>query len=130
MAKKILMLDTNIVIDFLRQKPEVITFIDNYGKENLAISPIVTMEIYQGVLDKTDLDRTRKRLKGFATLDLNNEIISLALQLQLRYILSHRMGIPDSIIAATALIFNLELRTYNLKDFRFIPTLKVSNLLE
>ena len=130
MAKKILMLDTNIVIDFLRQKPEVITFIDNYGKENLAISPIVAMEIYQGVLDKTDLDRTRKRLKGFATLDLNNEIISLALQLQLRYILSHRMGIPDSIIAATALIFNLELRTYNLKDFRFIPTLKVSNLLE
>lgn len=95
MAKKILMLDTNIVIDYLRQKPEVISFIDNYGKENLAISPIVTMEIYQGVLDKMDLDRTQKRLKGFATLDLNNEIISLALQLQLRYILSHRMGIPD-----------------------------------
>ena len=130
MAKKILMLDTNIVIDFLRQKPEVITFIGNYGKENLAISPIVAMEIYQGVLDKTDLDRTRKRLKGFATLNLDNEIISLALQLQLRYILSHRMGIPDSIIAATALVFNLELRTFNLKDFRFIPTLMVSDSLE
>ena len=89
MAKEILMLDTNIIIDYLRRKPEVISFIDNYGKENLAISPIVTMEIYQGVLDKTDLDRTRKRLKGFATLDLDQEIISLALQLQLRYILSH-----------------------------------------
>ena len=40
------------------------------------------------------------------------------------------MGIPDTIIAATALVYDLELKTYNLKDFRFIPTLKVSNELE
>lgn len=87
------------------------------------------MEIYQGVFDRKDLDRTRKKLKGFATLELSQEIVTLALQLQLQYILSHRIGIPDSLIAATALVFNLELRTYNMKDFRFIPTLQVSNSL-
>ncbi|MCU0469433.1 MAG: type II toxin-antitoxin system VapC family toxin [Arcicella sp.] len=124
------MLDTNIVVDYLRQNPTVVSFIEDYGKQNFALSPIVIMEIYQGVFDKKDLDRTRKRLKGFATLTLDQEIVSLALSLQLEYVLSHRIGIPDSIIAATALVFNLELRTFNMKDFRFIPTLKVSNSLE
>ena len=40
------------------------------------------MEVYQGVLDKTDLLRTRKKLNGFATLPLIQEIVKLAMQLQ------------------------------------------------
>lgn len=130
MEKKILMLDTNILVDYLRQKIQAITFIENYGKANLAISPIVSMEVYQGVLDKIDLLRTRKKLNGFASLPLNQEVVQLAMQLQQQYILSHHIGIPDTLIAATALVYDLELKTYNLKDFRFIPTLKVSSNLE
>lgn len=130
MEKKILMLDTNILVDYLRQKPKALAFIENYGKANLAILPIVSMEVYQGVLDKKDLMRTRKKLNGFASLPLTQEIVQLAMQLQQRYILSHHVGIPDTLIAATALVFDLELKTLNLKDFQFIPTLKVSNKLE
>jgi tRNA(fMet)-specific endonuclease VapC len=130
MEKKILILDTNILVDYLRQKPQALAFIENYGKAYLAIPPIVSMEVYQGVLDKTDLLKTRKKLNGFATLPLNQEVVQLAMQLQQQYILSHRVGIPDTLIAATALVYDLELKTYNLKDFRFIPTLKVSNNLE
>lgn len=96
----------------------------------MAISPIVSMEVYQGVLDKKDLLRTRKKLNGFASLPLNQEVVLLAMQLQQQYILSHRVGIPDTLIAATALVYDLELKTYNLKDFQFILTLNVSNSLE
>ena len=124
------MLDTNILVDYLRQKIQALAFIENYGKVNLAISPIVSMEVYQGVLNKTDLLRTRKKLNGFASLPLNQEVVQLATQLQQQYILSHHIGIPDTLIAATALVYDLELKTYNLKDFQFIPTLKVSNDLE
>lgn len=130
MEKKILMLDTNIIIDYLKQKSDVVSFIENYGKGNIVLSPFVVMEIYQGVLNKEDLDRTRKKLKGFTTLTIDQAIIDLALQIQQQYVLSHHLGIPDTLIAATALIYDLELITYNLKDFRFIPTLKVSNSLE
>ncbi len=130
MEKKILMLDTNILVDYLRQNPQVLAFIENYGKAYLAISPIVSMEVYQGVLDKKDLLRTRKKLNGFASLPLNHEVVLLAMQLQQQYILSHHIGIPDTLIAATALVYDLELKTLNLKDFQFIPTLKVSNDLE
>ena len=38
MEKEILMLDTNIVVDYLRQKPQVLTFIETYGKTNFRIS--------------------------------------------------------------------------------------------
>jgi predicted nucleic acid-binding protein len=51
------------------------------------------------------------------------------MQLQQQYVLSHQLGIPDALIAATALIYDLELRTYNLKDFRFIPGIRLSNQL-
>ena len=130
MEKKILMLDTNIIIDYLKQKPNVVSFIEKYGKGNIVLSPFVVMEIYQGVLNKEDLNRTRKKLKGFTSLTIDQAIIDLALQIQQQYVLSHHLGIPDTLIAATALIYDLELITYNLKDFRFIPTLKVSNRLE
>jgi predicted nucleic acid-binding protein len=121
------MLDTNIVVDYLRQKPKTLAFIENYGKANLAISPIVSMEVYQGVLNKQDLERTRKKLNGFASLPLDQSIVQLALKIQQTYILSHHIGIPDTLIAARArsLVFDLELITQNTKDFRFIPTLKV-----
>lgn len=124
------MLDTNIIIDYLKQKPDVVSFIEKYGKGNIVLSPFVVMEIYQGVLNKEDLNRTRKKLKGFTTLTIDQAIIDLALQIQQQYVLSHHLGIPDTLIAATALIYDLELITYNLKDFRFIPTLKVRNSLD
>lgn len=130
MEKKILMLDTNIIIDYLKQKPDVVSFIEKYGKGNIVLSPFVVMEIYQGVLNKEDLNRTRKKLKGFTTLTIDQAIIDLALQIQQQYVLSHHLGIPDTLIAATALIYDLELITYNLKDFHFIPTLKVRNSLD
>jgi predicted nucleic acid-binding protein len=39
------------------------------------------------------------------------------------YSLSHKLSIPDALIAATALVHDSELFTLNVKDFRFIPSL-------
>jgi predicted nucleic acid-binding protein len=41
------------------------------------------------------------------------------------YSLSHGLKIPDALIAASALALNMELFTYNLKDFSFIPDIKL-----
>jgi hypothetical protein len=41
------------------------------------------------------------------------------------YSLSHKVSIPDALIAATALVHDLELYTMNTKDFRFIAKLKL-----
>jgi tRNA(fMet)-specific endonuclease VapC len=124
-----LLVDTNILIDSLRQRPAAVAFVEQYRKAELALSLIVVMEVFQGVLDKTDFQRTRKTINGFLVLDMDPTVIRLAMELQQQYILSHQIGIPDALIAATALIYDLELRTYTLKDFRFIPGIQVSNQL-
>ncbi len=39
--------------------------------------------------------------------------------------LSHGLLIPDAIIEATAIIHQIPLFTYNLKDFRFMPDIQL-----
>ena len=39
------------------------------------------------------------------------------------YSLSYKLGIPDTLIAATARTHDIELHTLNQKDFQFIPDL-------
>ena len=56
---------------------------------------------------------------------MNESISELFFDIVNKYALSHAHGIPDSIIAATALYFDMELFTFNLKDFSFIPNLKI-----
>jgi len=40
------------------------------------------------------------------------------------YSLSHKIGIPDALIAATAIVNKLRLFTANVKDFKFIPEIE------
>ena len=125
-----ILLDTNILIDYFRGNQSATQFIDKQPKENLAICSVVAMELYKGSLNKAEFEKIKKTLKGFLMFDLNENVSRVALKLSEQYSLSHKMAVPDTLIAATALVFDLELRTYNLKDFRFIPTLNVSNSLE
>ena len=42
-----------------------------------------------------------------------------------KYCLSHKTDLEDAIIAATAILHRIELYTLNLKDFVFIPEIKL-----
>lgn len=42
-----------------------------------------------------------------------------------RYSLSHKLTIPDALIASTSLIYQFNLYTLNQKDFRFIEGLNL-----
>ncbi|MPR32354.1 type II toxin-antitoxin system VapC family toxin [Salmonirosea aquatica] len=124
-----LLIDSNIIIDHLRGRTQVTNFIQTMGKVNLAISVIVEMELYNGVLNTAELGKIKRDLSGYLSIPLDKNIGDLALALSEKFALSHHMSVADTLIAATALVYDLELRTYNLKDFRFIPHLKVSNSL-
>jgi len=41
------------------------------------------------------------------------------------YSQSHKLGIPDALIAATAMVHKVELYSLNAKDFQFISDLKL-----
>lgn len=124
-----LLLDTNILIDYLRGKQPAIEFIDCTGKPRLAVNTVVVLELYNGCLNKAELAKIKRLLNGFNHLEINEVIAQAAMYIGQSFALSHSVTASDALIAATALVYNLELRTANLKDFRMIPGLKVSNAL-
>lgn len=119
--------DTNILIEFYKGNPNVVGSLQNVGLANLAVSVITTGELYYGAKDKNELGRIQKHLSMMNTISLDPEISSRFLRLMESFALSHKLSVPDALIAATALSQNLALYTLNMKDFRFITELKLYN---
>ena len=62
-----------------------------------------------------------KKLGQFKILHFDEAVSKLALEFIRNYKLSHDQKIPDAVIGAMAIEFNLPLHTYNVKDFRYLP---------
>ena len=107
-------LDTCILIDYSKDKISL-DFTEDYY-----ISSIVKLEFKVGALNKRELKKINRILAQVKILETNQAILDLADNLIENYALSHNMGIYDAIIAATCLVYDLPLWTYNKKDFRFI----------
>ena len=89
----------------------------------IAISAVTRAELYYGAINKTELIQIQKQLNLFQNFPTDQDISSQFIQLMAQYSLSHKLAIPDALIAATALVHNLNLYTLNTKDFRFIENL-------
>lgn len=120
--------DTNIFIEFYKNNAAVIRELHAIGSNQVAITPIVVAELYFGALNKVDLQKIKHHLTPLHHIPLDNEIANKFLYLMEAYSLSHKISLPDALIAATALVHDLELYTLNLKDFRFINGLRLYQL--
>lgn len=113
--------DTNILISAFNGKAETIEQLNKIGLPDIALSAITVMELFQGMGNKTELAQIKKRIKYFEVVQIDQEISAKAISLVEAYKLSHGLKIPDALIAATAIVYQIPLFTYNLKDFSFIP---------
>ena len=133
MAKKKIICDTDVMIDFwdltnARHANTKIILEENIELDNVLLSAITKMELLLGATNKQDLAKIKKNLQRFDLALLDSAITIKAFELLEKYHLSHGLALPDCIIAATAIITDLELFTYNLKDYRFISGLKIHNI--
>ncbi len=110
--------DTCVVIECLKGNLTL-------DKTNAYLNHIVLMELFVGAKNKQDLREIKAKLQGFKLLKVDHEIMVLATQIIERHALSHGTKIQDAIIAATCLINNLPLSTYNIRDFRYISDLRI-----
>ena len=117
------LVDSCIVIDFIKGFVEIENEIAKISEP--CINFIVEMELLQGAKNKQELRVIKKKLEKFWLLPMHNEIANLSSQLIDVFSLSHNLEIPDGIIASTALIYDLPLFTHNVKDFKYIPKLKL-----
>ncbi|MBE7173936.1 MAG: type II toxin-antitoxin system VapC family toxin [Williamsia sp.] len=65
------------------------------------------------------------QLQGFISIALVYSLKSRIVQQTIALCQQHKLKAPDAIIAATALVHNLELITRNLTDFKNIPALSL-----
>ncbi len=117
--------DTNIFIEALKNNPTATDLLRRIGFQNIAMSAVTLMELYFGAFNKKELSMIKNRLQHLEIIDLNNKITKIAINLIEKYAKSHGLQIPDALIAATSICYRMELLTYNIKDFIFIEGIKL-----
>jgi predicted nucleic acid-binding protein len=122
----VILLDTDILIDVGRGVKTSVDVVKHITDEStIAISIVTQMELVIGCRNKSELQKLNKFLKNFQIISLDVEISKNALELLKKFRLSHGLLIADSLIAATALTYNLPLATRNVRDFKFIPKIQL-----
>jgi len=114
------LVDTDVVIDFLRQREYAQRLLQNWAGEGLlAISALTHLEIYQG-MKTSEEDATNAFLDGLTSITVDIIIARRAGKMlgELRS-KGLTIGIADAIIAATALQINAPLLTNNVEHYPF-----------
>ena len=93
----------------------------------LFINSIIEMELFQGARNKNELRAIEKKLCSFRLLDMQQVIFDLATDYVRAYRLSHGLALPDAVIGATAIYYQIPLLTYNRKDFKFLPEIQLAD---
>jgi len=117
--------DTNIFIEIFRKNYFIRSELEKIGHENIVVSDVVRAELFFGAKNKVDLHNIRKSIENFPVLNIQPEISKMAVDFVENYCLSQKLSLPDALIAATAIYYDMELFTLNIKDFRFIPNIKL-----
>ena len=119
--------DTNIVIYYLQKHfpPSAEQFIDHLFKESQpAISLITEIELLcWKTPSQKDLELLHSFIDKVWVFGLENAIKHQTAALRKQ----HNIKLPDAIIAATALSYDLTLITRNVADFKSIPSIKLIN---
>lgn len=118
-----ILVDTNILIEFLRRSTNAIAWFAGL-EERPAISAISILELYAGARsqrDERDIAAVREQL---TCLPISDQIGERAGSIMRHFHRSHGIDIPDAVIAATAEHHGLRLATLNVKHFPMFPKLK------
>ena len=119
------LLDTCILVDFLRGNKSIYDILVGNKDVNLSISTITMMELVLGAFNKKEVLYIQKAFSNINIVYINEEISKLGQKLLINYNKSHNLLIDDALIAATSLVTKLELMTYNKADFQYIPNIKL-----
>jgi len=119
-----LLCDSCVIIDFMNGRSQELDELINNGTI-LFINSTIEMELIQGARDKKELRIIENKLHGFRLLNMQQDIFDLATELVRNYRLSHNLALPDAIIGATAIFYQMPLFTYNRKDFKFLPEIQL-----
>ncbi|GAK60193.1 hypothetical protein U27_00084 [Candidatus Vecturithrix granuli] len=123
---KNMLIDTDVLIDVSRDIAQAVNCLQEIEPyTTLMISAVTHMELLVGCRNARERQELERFLLRFQVIALNDRISTCAVELLQQYRLSHGILIPDALIAATALVFDLPFLTKNQRDYRFIEGLSL-----
>jgi predicted nucleic acid-binding protein len=119
------LLDTDVLIDVQRGHPPAVAWFSSQTQP-LAVPGFVVMELIQAARNSAELHGARKLVAPFPVVWPTEADCARALADLTTLRLSHSLGLIDAVIAATAVGQNATLCTFNLKHYRAVPGLTLT----
>jgi predicted nucleic acid-binding protein len=117
-----ILLDSDVLIDLLRQYPPAVGWFDALREdEELAAPGYVVMELIQGCRNKAEQDKVQRELAVYGVVWPSAADCDQALEVFAAYRLSHNAGVLDVLIGQTAVALGVPLHTFNQRHYSFIP---------
>lgn len=117
--------DTNVFISLFKNLRPTIEELEMIGSNNVLMPSVSVMELYRGMQYKKEMMDMQKKIKQYNILHFNEDVSKVATELINIFKLSHNIQIPDALIGAMSVVYDIELFTYNIKDFKFIPGIRL-----
>ena len=121
--------DTNIISKYLERVPKVVENIEAIGIENIAITPVILIElnkwlsVFKGI-DKPTRQKYKKKFDTLKMLHLNKGISELSIDVSKK---DNSLDPADILIGATGVYYDLPVYTHNLKHFKLIKGITLYN---
>ena len=121
--KRPILLDTDVLVDFLRGYPAAVAYVKAQA-DRILLSAVVSAELYAGVRDADELTQLDEFLSLFRVAPVTADLARSAGLYKRDYHRSHGTGLADAILAATAETERAELKTFNTKHYPMLKGLK------
>ena len=123
MLTRILLVDSDALIDVQRKHPAAVAWYASALPGSLALPGHALMELYQDAKNQQHTLGVDRLTFSLPLVWPSDAECLQAVRNFRRLHLSHGIGLIDTLIAATALSLNAPLCTFNVKHFRHIPGL-------
>ena len=111
-----MLVDTDILIDYFREYPQAVDFIET-NIDRVMVSSISVAELYQGVRDGKEREALDAFMSAVSILSVDETIGKKGGLYRREFRLSHNSGLADCLIAATASQHGIALKTLNVKHY-------------
>ncbi|MBX3405211.1 MAG: type II toxin-antitoxin system VapC family toxin [Phycisphaeraceae bacterium] len=118
-------LDSSVLIDFSRGHEAAVCCIETGPPSRFVVHPVSAAELLKGSKSRAELRALDELLDRFDRIRCQPQDFDHCVALVRRFSLSHGVGWPDCLIAATAIRLGLPIVTLNDKHFKVFKGLKV-----
>ncbi len=122
-----ILIDTSIIIGYLRKKEKENTILYNLYQsyDEIFVSSFTVFEIFAGI-NPENKHAVKRLFEGFIILSIDAHIVDVASrEYQILQSQNTLIGVRNLFIGATAIAKNLPLATLNTEHFKGFPTIKI-----